>query len=413
MMEYGLLGEKLSHSFSKEIHETIAEYTYELIEVAPEALDVFMKERQFKAINVTIPYKQKVIPYLDEMTEAARLIGAVNCIRNENGKLIGHNTDYDGMLGLLRHADVTLSGKKVLILGTGGTSDTALAVCDKLGAEYAVKVGRSEKLGSVTYAQAEIDYADAQIILNTTPCGMYPNLYEQPICLEPFKRLEAVIDVIYNPLQTALVLDAKQRKLKAEGGLYMLVEQAVKASAFFLDTNYDSQITDQVYEALFVKKQNIVLTGMPSCGKTTVGKLLANHLNRPFYDTDDLIEAKSNKKITEIFETYGEAYFRDLETEAIKEVALKNGCVIATGGGAVLRQENVDALKQNGTVFFIDRELQSLMPTKDRPTASSIAQIRQRYEERYPIYTATCDFVIPHQNTAECVMDAINKELFL
>lgn len=412
MMEYGLLGAKLSHSFSKEIHEKIAEYRYDLIEVAPEDLDRFMKEKQFKAINVTIPYKQKVIPYLDELTEAAISIGAVNCIRNENGRLIGHNTDYDGMLGLLRHAGIEISGKKVLILGTGGTSDTALAVCNTLGAKYAVKVSRTEKEGAITYEKAQVEYGDAEIIINTTPCGMYPNPYETPLNLDAYETLEGVVDVIYNPLQTALVLEATLRNIKAESGLYMLVEQAVKASEFFLGTKYDSHVTEEVYKALYQKKQNIVLTGMPSCGKTTVGKLLARKLNRPFYDTDVLIEQKSKMQISELFANYGESYFRNLETEVVKEIAMETGCVIATGGGVVLRKENVNALKLNGAVFFIDRALEDLMPTEDRPTASNKEQIAKRYEERYPIYTTTCDYIIPNQETVDTVVDGIIKEFF-
>ncbi|MBQ9961532.1 MAG: shikimate dehydrogenase [Firmicutes bacterium] len=411
MAEYGLLGAKLSHSFSKDIHEQIADYEYELIEMTPEELDCFLKEKNFKAVNVTIPYKQTVIPYLDEMTEAARTIGAVNCIRNEEGRLIGHNTDFDGMKGLINYMGLELAGKKVLILGTGGTSDTAIAVCKALGVQSVTKVSRGKKAGTVPYEEAKALHRDAQVIINTTPCGMYPKQYESPIELDGFDKLEGVIDVVYNPIRTQLVSEALSLGIKAEGGLYMLIEQAVRASEFFLNTKYCAHVTDNVFADLYSKKQNIVLTGMPASGKTTVGKILGKTLKRPFYDTDVLIERKTEMKISEIFEKYGEEYFRNLETEVIKEVSMRNGVVIATGGGAVLRPENVRALKLNGKIFFRDRDPEKLIPTKNRPTASTVEQIMKRYEERYPIYTSTCDYIVTHQHTAQGAAEEIIKEL--
>ena len=411
MAEYGLLGAKLSHSFSKEIHEKIADYEYELIELDSEGLDVFLKEKKFKAVNVTIPYKQAVIPYLDEMTEAAETIGAVNCIRNEEGRLIGHNTDFDGMKGLINHMGIDIRGKKVLILGTGGTSDTAFAVCKTLGAGVIIKVSRWKKEGTVTYEEAKSTHKDAHIIINTTPCGMYPKQYESPLNLDGFECLEGILDVVYNPLRTQLVSDALERGIKAEGGLYMLVEQAVRASEFFLNTKYCNYVTENVFEELSSKKQNIVLTGMPASGKTTVGRIVANALKRPFYDTDLLIEKKAGMKISCIFEDYGEKYFRDLEAEVIKDVSMRNGIVIATGGGAVLRPENIKALKLNGKIFFRDRKPEDLLPTKNRPTASTREQIIKRYEERYPLYISTCDYIVKHQESAQGAADEILGEI--
>lgn len=407
MGKYGLLGAKLSHSFSKDIHKQIADYDYELMEMTEEELDKFLKEKQFKAVNVTIPYKKTVIPYLDEMTDAAKAIGAVNCIRNEEGRLIGHNTDFDGMVGLIRHLGLDLEDKKVMILGTGATSETAYAVCNFLKASQIIKVSRNAKGGSVSYEDASIFHGDTSVIINTTPVGMYPNQFEVPMDISRFAGLEGVVDVVYNPLRTNLILDAMEAGVKAKGGLYMLVEQAVKASEFFLNTKYCSHVTENVFGEMVLQKENVVLTGMPASGKTTIGKMVAERLGRPFFDTDQIIEENAGMPIVEIFEKYGEKHFRDLETEAIKEVSMKTGAVIATGGGAILRKENVKMLKLNGKVFFVDRSLEKLIPTDDRPTASSKEQIKQRYEERYPIYRSTCDHIVHNEKTAGEVAEEI------
>lgn len=408
MIDYGLIGKKLGHSFSKIIHNQIADYKYDLIELTSDGFREFMTKKDFKAVNVTLPYKQEVIPYLDEMSDAAKAIGAVNCVKCINGKLIGHNTDFDGLFALTKHMGLNLSGKKVLILGTGGTSDTAMAVCNFLSVGSIHKVSRSGKDGSLTYEEATTTYNDAQIIINTTPLGMYPDNYSSPIDLKNFKNLEGVIDVVYNPLRTPLVSQALSLGIKAQGGLYMLIAQAVRASEFFVGNHYDDSVIEEVFERLTKEKTNIVLTGMPASGKSTIGKCLAKALNRDFIDTDKLIEAKTGMSISKIFETYGEEYFRNLETDAVLDAAKNCGAVIATGGGVILKEKNISALKQNGIIFFVDRELSKLIPTKSRPTALNKEAIKKRYDERYHIYRDTCNCVIDNNGTLD---DVVNKIL--
>ena len=407
MTDYGLIGGKLGHSFSKIIHNQIADYNYDLVELTSEGLKNFMNNKAFKAVNVTLPYKQEVIPYLDEMSMAARSIGAVNCVKNENGRLIGHNTDFDGLKALIEYMGLELKDKWVLILGTGGTSDTAKAVCEALGVARVIKVSRTGKDGSITYEEALEGCKAAEIIINTTPVGMYPNNYNQAINLEEFPNLEGVIDVVYNPLRTSLVSQALSLGIKAQGGLYMLVAQAVYASEFFIDCKYDKSIIEEVYKKLLREKTNIVLTGMPACGKSTIGKILAESLDREVIDIDRVIETKMKMPISKIFESRGEAYFRNLETEAVKEASKNCGVVIATGGGAVLREENISALKQNGQIFFIDRDVEKLIPTKSRPTALNKEAIKKRYEERYEIYKATSDVIIKNDSTSKDAADKI------
>lgn len=400
-MEYGLIGEKLGHSFSKEIHNLIADYDYQLKELKREELDAFLKEKNFKGVNVTIPYKRDVIPYLDEVSPEARAIGAVNCINNQDGRLIGHNTDFDGLKALILHTGVEIESRKVLIAGTGGTSDTAKAVCMSLGAAEIMKASRSGKGGALTYEEAENVYKDAQVIINATPCGMYPDIYKCPIDQYRYEKLEGVIDVLYNPLRTQLVYGALRRNLKASGGLYMLVAQAVRASEFFLSIPEDDEKIDTVFSKLYKDKINTVLTGMPGSGKTTIGRALAEKCGKELIDTDALIEEKAGMKITEIFARYGESHFRDLESEAISEVSKKSGVIIATGGGAVLRQKNVDALKLNGKIFYIDRPVEQLIPTDDRPLADSKEAIVKRYEERRGIYEKTADVIIENSDVPD------------
>ena len=358
-MKYGLIGEKLGHSFSKEVHNKLFDYDYELKEIPQNELDLFLKQRAFKAINVTIPYKEKVIPYLDFISDIAKEIGAVNTVVNKNGKLYGYNTDFWGLKSLIQKSGISLKDKKVLILGSGGTSKTAFAVANSLGAKEVLQVSRNKKDGFITYEDIYINHTDAQILINTTPCGMYPNIDVSPLDISAFKRLEGVVDAIYNPLRSKLVCDAQKRGIKAVGGLYMLISQAVFAAEKFLDTNIEPQKTDAVYKSILNQKQNIVLVGMPGSGKTTVGKLLAKKLQLEFLDTDDLITEKYGN-ITDIFKTKGEAVFRDYESEVIKEVSAVGGRVIATGGGAVLRAQNTDLLKRNGRIYFLDRPLESI-----------------------------------------------------
>ena len=390
-MKYGLIGEKLGHSFSKEVHSMLSDYEYEIREIPKEGLDSFMKEADFKAINVTIPYKESVIPYLSYISDEAKKIGSVNTIVNRDGKLYGYNTDFFGMVSLINKMRLSIKGKKTVILGTGGTSKTAFAVVESLGAEPIITVSRTKKDGAIDYEELMKDHLDAEIIINTTPVGMYPDNFSSPVDISPFTKLEGVIDAIYNPLRTSLVIDALERGIKAEGGLYMLVAQAVYASEIFLDTKYPTEKLDKIYKKIKRKKENIVLIGMPASGKSTVATLLSKDLSRTVLDTDRMIEKSRQKSISDIFESDGEKAFRDYETYEIANASLQNNTIIATGGGAILRSENVKMLKQNGVLFFIDRPYEKLVPTSDRPLASDLDAIKKRYEERYDVYLKTAD----------------------
>lgn len=390
-MRYGLLGEKLVHSFSKEIHEKLGKYKYELIEVPPEKLDEFMAHRDFAGLNVTIPYKRAVIPYLDEISGRARAIGAVNTVVNRDGKLYGDNTDFGGLKALIRRMGLELRGKTVLVCGAGGTGKTASAVAESLGASAVYRLSRSGRDGALTYAEAYQARAGAQILINATPAGMYPDTDGMPADLERLPALEGVVDVIYNPLTTRLVQCARTRGLKAENGLYMLVAQAVLAAERFTGAFFAPGTIDGIYGEILLEKRNIVLTGMPGSGKTTLGRLLSERLGRELADTDAEIVKKAGMPITEIFAKYGEPYFRDLESEVIRDLSRIGGKVIATGGGAVLRSENVNMLKMNGLVAFLDRPLEDLVPAGDRPLADRAEKIKALHAARYPIYLTAAD----------------------
>ena len=412
-MEYGCIGEHLPHSFSKEIHEKIGNYSYVLKELTPQDLGPFMESRAFRAINVTIPYKQAVIPYLDQLDPAAAAIGAVNTVVNRSGRLYGYNTDLFGMEALIKREGIDIAGKKVLILGTGGTSKTAYHAANLLNAKEVFKVSRTAAAGQITYEEAAENHADAQILINTTPVGMFPHIFETPIDINRFHRLEAVVDAVYNPLKTQFVSAALHRGLKAQTGLYMLVAQAVRAYEIFMDTAAAPGTIDNVFHDVFLSKQNIVLTGMPASGKTTAGKLLAEKQGRTFIDTDDLIVEKAGCSVSDIFSKHGESYFRALETQVIKEISPKSGCVIATGGGAVLKEENMEALKMNGRIFFLDRSPALLTPTANRPLAASAEAVFQRYKERCHIYCRTADEIIPADDPPETVIAEIERRFFI
>ncbi len=411
-MKYGCIGEHLPHSFSKEIHAEIASYDYELKELTPEELPAFMTAKDFQGINVTIPYKQAVIPFLDHIDETAKAIGAVNTVVNRGGELWGYNTDLFGLTRLLRRAKLDLSGRKVLILGTGGTSRTAAYAAETLGAGQILKVSRTGRGGAVSYEDALRAHSDAEIILNTTPCGMYPHPDAQPLALKSFASLQGVADVIYNPLRTRFILEARTLGLPAEGGLYMLVAQAVRASELFLDTVYPEDLTDRVYARILRRKENLVLIGMPGSGKSAVGRLLAEKTGLPFCDTDQLIVEKAGKPITEIFRDSGEQAFRDLESEVIRDLSLRGGIIVSTGGGAVLRPENVTALKQNGRLFWLDRNPDALIPTDDRPLADTADKMKRLYAERLPVYRSAADEIIPVHDVPEKVVEIILSTIY-
>ena len=410
-MEYGLIGEKLPHSFSKEIHEKLAGYDYQLKELTPAQLPAFLEKRDFKGINVTIPYKQTVIPYLDELDDKAAAIGAVNTIVNREGKLYGYNTDYDGMVALIRHAGLSLEGKTVLILGTGGTSKTAMAVAKDLGAASVQRVSRTVKEGAISYEEAQ--RLPVQILINTTPSGMYPNLDGQPMDLSRFGWLEGVLDAVYNPLRTRLVLQARDNGARAQSGLYMLVAQAAAACELFVGESLPQGALSRVYRTIHGEKQNIVLTGMPGSGKSTVGRILAQEMGREFVDTDTEIIRLAKKPIADIFAQRGENGFRELEGQVIQQLSQRTGLVIATGGGAILRAENLRRLRQNGRIYFLDRPLEDIQPSDDRPLSRDREALEQRYAERYPRYVAAADTGIPVRGSADTVAQAIREEFLI
>ena len=400
MEKYGCIGKKLTHSFSKEIHSKLADYEYELIELNEDELEAFFDKKDFNAINVTIPYKQTVIPYLDSMSDVAKRIGAVNTIVNKDGKLYGYNTDYYGMKALTEKIGIDLKNKKVIILGTGGTSKTARVLTEDMGASEVITVSRSKMENYITYEEAVTVHNDVQVIINTTPSGMYPDCDSQPIDISAFKNLEGVVDAIYNPLRTNLFLNAQKKGIKAGCGLYMLVMQAAYAVEKFLDTKIPKIVADNVFASVFASKENIVLTGMPGSGKSTVGKLL-NIDGFTFVDTDEEIEKRCSCSIKELISSKGEKYFRDKETEVIKDVSSKGCQIISVGGGAVLREENVHALKRNGNIFFINAELDRLCPTEGRPLSDTAEKLRKLYDERIDIYKCTADVIVPDMSTPE------------
>ena len=409
-MKYGLIAQKLSHSFSKEIHGKLFDYSYELREIPPEELEDFLRRREFAALNVTLPYKETVIPYLDEVSETARSIGAVNTIVNRDGKLFGDNTDFSGMVGLITRAKISLEGKKVLVLGSGGTSKTATAVARHLQAREVCRVSRSGRDGCITYEAAIADHSDAQILINTTPCGMYPHLGDSAVDVAQFPVLEGVVDAVYNPLRSALVCDALEKGIPAVGGLYMLVAQAAYAAQKFVNQTVPEEKIEEIYRQMRQQKENIVLIGMPGCGKTTVGKQLAQQLGMDFIDTDEEIVRQDGREISQIFAQEGEQGFRDKESAAIAQVAPRQHAVISTGGGAVLRRENMHLLGQNGRVYFIDRPLEQLEATQDRPLSSNRQDLARRYQERYEIYLAVCHRHIPGDRAPEAIAQAIKED---
>ena len=406
-MKYGLIGERLGHSFSKEIHERIGKYEYEPKELNEQEFHEFMQKKDFKAINVTIPYKEKVIPYLHYISPEASKIKAVNTIVNKNGLLYGYNTDYLGLKEMISHFNIDVKDKNVMILGTGGTSKTSYNVLKDLNAKSITFVSRKKTNDCITYDEIDCYCKDCEILVNTTPVEMYPNNDKHIVCLDKFSSLTGVIDVIFNPLKTNLILQANNKNIKCCCGLFMLVAQAFYAIEIFLDVKLDKNIIVEIYNDIAKAKENIVLIGMPSSGKTTIGKKLAEVTNRKFYDIDDEIVKKINMDIASYFALFGEKAFRDIEADVIKDISKYNNLVIATGGGSILRNDNVNFLKQNGKLFFLDRSLDKLITTSSRPLSSNKIDLEKRYNERYPIYNKVCDIRI----NGDLSIDEIIKEI--
>ena len=383
MQRYGLLGEKLGHSYSPQIHAQLASYPYDLYEVAPERLDAFLRTTELAGMNVTIPYKKAVIPYCKALSPAAARIGSVNTLVRRADGWYGDNTDYDGFCYMAR--DFAIAGKKALVLGNGGVSLTVQQALRDLGAREVVVISRR---GPDNY-QNLARHADAQIIANATPVGMYPNNGASPLDLAGFPRLEGVLDLIYNPARTALLLQAERRGIACNGGLGMLVAQAKRAAELFTGRAIADSEIERITRSLAGQMQNIVLIGMPGCGKTTLGKALADRLGRPFYDADAVLEQRAGRSIPEIFRCDGEAAFRALETQTLAELGKCSGAVIATGGGCVTRPENAPLLRQNGRVVWVKRPLDRL-PVSGRPVSQrmSAAAIYAQRRDRYAAFAA-------------------------
>lgn len=407
-MQYGLLGKKLSHSFSPQIHSLLGLPEYGLIEVAENDLQAFMTRKDFSAINVTIPYKQDVMPYCDYLSEDARSIGAVNTIVNRDGKLSGYNTDFSGLLFMAKRVGIDFAGKTVLILGSGGTSKTAAFAATSSGASAVHIVSRN---GELNYDNVHQRCPDADIIINTTPIGMYPKPDAVPIDLSKFNKLSGVLDAIYNPMTTRLIAEAKSLGIPASNGLAMLVTQAVFAEEKFFDKQFPDSICEKILKQIDSKMRNIVLCGMPSCGKSTVGQKLAEIMLREFIDIDAEIVDKAGMSIPEIFEKYGEGHFRDIESAVVAEQCAKNSAIISLGGGSVLREENRKAISQNAFVVYLIRPTEDLI-TDGRPLSRDTETLQKMYELRHPIYSDVADFVCENSEGKMRIATEISRKFF-
>lgn len=406
-MQCGLLGRKLGHSYSPQIHNLLGDYSYVLFEKEPEELENFLKNGDFSGLNVTIPYKKEVIPYLSELSPTAKKMGCVNTVlRRSDGTLYGHNTDYFGFTSLVRHAGLSVAGKEVLVLGSGGTSNTAVAALKDLGASPVV-ISRS---GENNYQNLH-RHTDAAAIVNTTPVGMYPNTGVSPIDLALFPHLEGVLDVIYNPARTQLLLDAEKLGIPRENGLWMLVAQAKEAAEVFTGGKISDEVIEKIYRELSHQMKNIVLIGMPGCGKSTIGALLAEKLGRTLADADEKIISLAGKSIPEIFAQDGEPTFRDWETQALTELGKQSGLVIATGGGCVTQKRNYPLLHQNGYLVWLERDC-SVLPTDGRPL-SQANDLGKMYAARKPLYEAFADIRVENagtpEETAQKILDALEE----
>ncbi len=403
---YGLLGEKLGHSFSPQIHSMLGDYEYRLFEVEKNDLGEFIKHGDWNGINVTIPYKKDVMPYLDEISENARKIGSVNTVvRRSDGTLFGDNTDYYGFYYTVKRSGIDFGGKKVLVLGTGGASLAVKAVIADLGARETVSISRS---GENNYQNIK-NHADADIIVNTTPVGMYPKNLVSPVKLTDFTHLTAVFDIIYNPQKTKLVLDAEKLDIPAFSGLSMLVAQAKRASEIFFDRTIDDGVTEKILKKVSTDMKNIVLVGMPGSGKTSVGTFLAEKTGREFLDTDEETQYISGTTPAAVIKKYGEKTFRKIENEAVCDLCKLSGKVIATGGGVITNEDNFDAVRQNSVVVFINRDI-SVLPTDNRPLSQSNS-LEDMYKYRLPLYRKFCDFEIDGNGTVEEVANRILERI--
>lgn len=402
MLKCGLLGEKLGHSYSPQIHSMLADYEYKLFEKSPEELEDFLKSGEFDGLNVTIPYKKSVMPYCAELSPTAAQIGSVNTIvRRSDGSLYGDNTDAFGFENLILHNGIEVKGKKALVLGTGGASVTAQAVLKNLGASEVVVISRKGEDNYENIAK----HADAEIIANTTPVGMYPNNGKAAVDLAQFPKLSGVLDVVYNPARTALLLQAEKLCIPCAGGLYMLVSQAKRSCELFTGKSIPDSEIDRIERVLSHQMQNIVIIGMPGSGKTAVSTMLAERLGRKIFDTDTIVSEKAGVTIPEIFAAQGEAGFRKLETEATAEVGKLSGNIISTGGGVVTVADNYELLHQNGVIVWIERDTNKL--ARDGRPISLSSDLNELYAARLPLYERFADIKADNNGDINDTVNAI------
>ena len=402
MKTFGLLGKKLSHSYSPQIHAHLGTPTYSLYEKSEEEVAAFIAAREFDGINVTIPYKKTVLPLLDALSPMASRLGSVNTIvKRADGTLFGHNTDYFGFSYMVEKSGISIEGKKVLVLGSGGASVTVCAVLSDMGAGEVIVISRS---GEENYENIS-RHADADIIVNTTPVGMYPHTGASPVRLADFPRLSGVLDLIYNPDKTALLLEAEKLGIPHINGLTMLVAQGKESAEYFCGKEIPSAVIDKTVSALSKSQKNIVLIGMPGCGKSTLGKSLAEKTGRRFFDADEVIKEKAGKTIPEIFKESGEEGFRKIETEVLAELGRESGIVLSTGGGCITREENYPLLHQNGVIFYLKRDIETL-PRDGRPLSEK-ADLYKMYEVRRPLYEKFADFTVENRYETENIEERV------
>lgn len=399
-VKYGLCGKTLTHSYSKKIHERLGNPEYRLCSFEEAEFEAFLRERTFRAVNVTLPYKKKACTSCDFLDAAAEKTDAVNTIVNRSGLLYGYNTDYFGFLNLVQASGISLVRKKVLILGSGGTSRTVGAAAEAMGAAECVMVSRN---GPVDYKTVS-EHRDADLIINTTPVGMFPNNGSCLVDLKQFLHLCGVIDVVYNPLRTRLLYEAERLGIPCAGGLRMLAAQAVRAHELFFDCAVPEREVriEDIFAQCRNEAENLLLIGMPGCGKTSVGRELARLTGRPFYDSDRCVQEATGKEPALWIRQDGEAAFRRVETEVLRELTKRSGCVIAVGGGAVLAEENRYLLRQNSWVIWLKRSLQSLS-TEERPLSEGNGTLETMWKEREPLYREAADFCMTVEETPDAV----------
>ena len=400
-MRCGLLGKKLGHSYSPQIHSYLGNYSYVLFEKMQGELESFLKNGDFHGLNVTIPYKKDVLPFLDSLSDCAAALGAVNTIvRQPDGKLVGHNTDYYGFRSMLKKSSICVSGKKVLVLGSGGASATVVAVLQKENAD-AIVISRS---GKNNYENLHL-HSDAAVIVNTTPVGMYPNVGVSPVDLNVFPHLEGVLDVVYNPARTQLLMDAEEKGIITENGLWMLVAQAKESAEWFAGKEISNERISEIHQILRKQMENIILVGMPGCGKSTIGRMLAEGLRMKFIDADTAIEASTGMSIPQIFAEHGETGFRTMEAHVLAELGKASGQVIATGGGCVTQQNNYRSLHQNGRIYWLMRDICHL-PTDGRPLSQQ-NKLEDMLQTRKPMYESFADVQVDNNGSIEDTVQRI------